>query len=65
MLTVGRAWAIIKGRQEGDPKEAQDFLKSMPASEASERNKQDSRARGSIKPKKPYKLGQSVRVRNG
>ena len=63
MIPVGRAYAIIKGRMPGDPEQMQNALDELPEAERIERNRQD--AMMQIKRKKPYRLGESVRTRNG
>ena len=63
MIPVGRAYAIIKGRMPGDPEQMQKALEEIPEAERMERNRQD--AMMQIKRKKPYRLGESVRTRNG
>ncbi len=65
MNSVGQAFAILKGRRHGNTDEAKGFLDSMSDAERGERNRQESKARGSARPKKPYKLGERVRVRRG
>ncbi len=65
MNSVGQAYAIIRGRRQGNREEAQGLLDSMSPAERRERNRQDSKARGSARPKKPYKLGERLRVRRG
>lgn len=65
MNSVGQAYAILKGRRQGDAEEAKGFLESMPEGRRREQNRQESRARGRPRPKKPYKLGERLRVRRG
>lgn len=65
MFSVGQAYAIIRGRRQGDVKKAKGLLDSMSPAERSERNRQDAQARGSRRSKKPYKLGERVRTRRG
>jgi hypothetical protein len=62
-MNIGRAYAIVRGRMNGDPEEAQGFLDSIPAGKRKEMNRQNSRARGSKRTKKPYKLGERPRRR--
>jgi hypothetical protein len=62
-MNVGHAWAIIKNRMPGSVDEATTFLKSLSPAEGQERNRQE--ARTQVRVKKPYKLGESVKVRNG
>jgi hypothetical protein len=63
--SVGQAFAILKGRRHGDQDKAKGFLDSLDPAELKERNRQESKARGSARPKKPYRLGERVRVRRG
>lgn len=65
MNSVGQAYAIIRGRRHGDVEEAKGLLNSMGPEERAERNRQDAQSRGSKRRKKAYRLGESVRVRNG
>lgn len=65
MMSVGQAYAIIKGRRQGDAKEAKGFLSSMSPGRRKEQNRQESQSRGSARPKKPYRLGERIRVRRG
>ena len=65
MNSVGQAYAILKGRRQGNTEEAKGFLDSIPKSKRKEQNRQESKARGSARPKKPYKLGERLRVRRG
>ena len=62
-MNVGQAWGILRGRRHGDRKRADKFLRSMSLAEGKERNKQDAQTKGSKRSKKPYRLGESVRVR--
>lgn len=62
MGNVGQAYAIIRGRMSGNVKKAKGLLGSMDSTERDERNRQDSRAKGHRR-KKPYLLGERVRVR--
>ena len=64
-MTVGQAYAIIKGRRHGSTEKAQGLLNSMSPGRRKEQNRQDSQARGSRRPKKPYRLGERIRVRRG
>ena len=63
--SVGKAYAVIRGRMNGNVEKAKGLLNSMGSAERRERNRQDSRAKGSRRPKKAYRLGERVRVRNG
>ena len=65
MNSVGQAYAIIRGRRNGNVEEAKGLLDSIPTAQRQERNRQESRAGGSRRRKKPYKLGEAVRVKNG
>ena len=62
-MNVGQAWGILRGRRHGNRELAEKFMNSMSPIERRERNRQDSQARGSKRSKKPYRLGESVRVR--
>ncbi len=63
MNSVGQAYAIMRGRRHGDREKASGLLESMGPAERKERSRQDSQAKGSARPKKPYRLGERVRVR--
>ncbi len=65
MNSVGQAYAVMKGRRQGNQEEAKGFLESMPSDQRKEQNRQESKARGSARPKKPYKLGERLKVRRG
>ena len=66
MMSVGQAYAIIKGRRQGNFEEAKGFLGSMHPAKRKEQNRQESQARGSARPKKAYRLGERIRrVRRG
>ena len=62
MGNVGQAFAVIRGRMSGNVRKAKGLLGSMGPVERRERNRQDARAKGHRR-KKPYRLGESVRVR--
>lgn len=62
-MNVGNAWAIIRERRHGNKKFAENFLNSKSPAERKEQNRQDSQAKGSKRSKKPYRLGESVRVK--
>lgn len=64
-MNVGQAYAILKGRRHGDREKAAGLLDSMSPAERAEKNRQDSRAKGSARPKKPYRLGERLRIRRG
>jgi hypothetical protein len=57
MASVGRAWAILKGRLSGNKEEAHAFLNQMPKQEYLERNRTESRTRGKIR-KRRRQMGQ-------
>jgi hypothetical protein len=63
--SVGQAYAILKGRRQGNRKEAAGLLESKSPAKRKEQNRQESRARGSARPKKPYRLGERLRVKRG
>lgn len=65
MNSVGQAYAILRSRRSGDKEEAARFLDSKGPAARGEQNRQESKARGSARPKKPYKLGERLRVRRG
>ena len=65
MNSVCQAYAVMKGRRQGNQEEAKGFLESMPSDQRKEQNRQESKARGSARPKKPYKLGERLKVRRG
>jgi hypothetical protein len=60
MSSVGKAWAIVRGRMTGNKRKAQGLLDSIPERKRSEINKQESQARGSRR-KKAYRLGERRR----
>ncbi len=62
-MNIGRAYAIVRSRMNGNRGKATEFLKSIPAAKRKEMNRQDARARGAKRSKKPYKLGERVRRR--
>ena len=62
-MNVGQSWGILQGRRHGNRKRADAFLHSMSPAEGKERNRQDAQAKGSKRSKKPYRLGESVRVK--
>lgn len=62
-MNVGNAYAIIRGRRHGNKKFAENYLNSMSPVARKERNKQDAKAKGNKRSKKPYRLGESVRVK--
>lgn len=61
MSSIGKAWAVVRGRLTGNREKANALLQSMPKSKLLEVNKQESAMRGS-KRLKPYKLGERVRT---
>ncbi len=62
-MNVGNSWAILKGRRHGDKARAASYLNSLSPAKRKEQNRQDSQAKGSKRSKKPYRLGESVRVK--
>ncbi|KKM11018.1 hypothetical protein LCGC14_1721480 [marine sediment metagenome] len=62
-MNVGNSWAILQGRRQGDKARAASHLNSMSPATRKERNRQDAKAKGSKRSKKPYRLGESVRVK--
>ena len=63
MMSVGQAFAILRGRRHGNPEEAQGLLDSKPPGRLREQNRQESIARGGSRPKKPYRLGERLQVK--
>jgi len=62
VASVGRAWAIIRGRLSGNTEKAKGLLKDTPPLKLMEMNRQEALTRGSARKKKPYKLGERVRT---
>lgn len=62
MSSIGKAWAIVRGRLTGNIPQANELLQSMPKSKLLEVNRQESAMKGSRRKKKPYKLGEKVRT---
>ncbi len=62
MGSVGQAYAVLRGRRSGNAEEASGLLNSMSPAKRKERNKQESQARGK---RKPYRLGERLRVKRG
>jgi len=62
-VNIGRAYALVRGRMNGPRGEASAFLKSIPKAKRDEMNRQNSRARGSRRKRKAYKMGEPVRHR--
>jgi hypothetical protein len=60
MSSVGKAWAIVRGRMTGNRPKAQGLLDSIPERKRTEMNRQESQARGKRR-KKAYRLGERVR----
>lgn len=54
-MNIGKAYAIVRKRMNGDQEEAAAFLKSLPEAKRREMNRQNSRAHGSRR--KAYKPG--------
>ena len=59
-MNIGRAYAIVRGRMNGNRGEATAFLKSIPAAKRKEMNRQNASTYGK-KIKKAYKLGERPR----
>ena len=59
MGSVGRAYAILRGRMTGDEEGAEGYLKSMSPEKRREANKASSRLQGAAK--KRHKPGQRTR----
>ncbi len=58
MSSIGKAWAVVRGRMTGNRRKAQGLLNSIPEHKRREMNRQDSKARGK---RKAYRLGERVR----
>ena len=65
MNSVGQAYAILRNRRQGNREEAAGLLNSKSPAARGEQNRQESKARGNARPKKPYKLGERLRVKRG
>jgi len=61
-MNIGKAYAIVRGRMNGDRGKATEFLKGIPAAKRKEMNRQNSAARNR-RIKKAYKLGERPRRR--
>ena len=59
MSSIGKAWAIVRGRMTGNKRKAQGLLDSIPERKRSEMNRQESQTRR--KRKKAYRLGERVK----
>jgi hypothetical protein len=59
--SVGKAWAIVRSRMTGNKAKAQGLLDSIPERKRREINRQESRARGSRRNRKAYRLGERRR----
>lgn len=57
MNSVGKAYAVLKGRMNGDPREAANFLNSMSSFVKRSRNRTEGRMRGRRSILNPQKLG--------
>lgn len=62
-MNVGNAWAILRDRRHGNKEQAEGLLNSKSPAARKEHNRQDSQAKGSRRSRKPYRLGESVRVK--
>ena len=60
-MNVGNSWAILQRRRHGDKEKAAAYLNSMSPAKRKEQNRQDAQAKGSSK--KPYRLGERLRIR--
>lgn len=63
MASVGRSFALLRGRMTGDKEKAAEFLNSLSPAKRREINRQESQSRGSKRKKKPYRLGERLQVR--
>ena len=59
MSSIGKAWAIVRGRMTGNKRKAQGLLDSIPERKRSEMNRQESQTRRKLK--KAYRLGERVK----
>lgn len=57
MASVGRSYAILRGRMGGDSEKAREFLSNLSPGERRARNNTESRSRGNIR-KRKRALGQ-------
>ena len=62
MASVGKAWAIIRGRMSGNVEKAKGLLTNTPPLKLIEMNRQEASTRGSKRKKTPYKLGERIRT---
>ncbi len=62
-MNIGRAYAILRGRMNGNRGEASAFLKKIPAGKRREMNRQNASTYGK-KVKKAYKLGERPQRRS-
>jgi len=60
VISVAQAYAILRGRRQGDTEEAQGLLDNLSPEAVAERNRQDARNR-IVKKKKAYRLGERLR----
>jgi hypothetical protein len=60
MSSIGKAWAIVRGRMTGNKRKAQGLLNSIPKRKRREINRQESQARGKRRTK-TYRLGERVK----
>ena len=59
MSSIGKAWAIVRGRMTGNKRKAQGLLDSIPERKRNEMNRQESQTRR--KRKTAYRLGEKVK----
>jgi hypothetical protein len=60
MSSIGKAWAIVRGRMTGNKRKAKGLLNSIPERKRNEINRQESQARGKRRTK-TYRLGEKVK----
>ena len=63
MASVGRSYAILRGRMTGNKEKAAGILNSLHPAKRREINRQESQSRGSKRKKKPYRLGERLQVK--
>jgi len=61
VASIGKAWAVVRGRLTGDREKAKGLLDQTPTAKLIEMNRQESQARGSRRKRTPYRLGERVR----
>ena len=59
MSSIGKAWAVVRGRMTGNKRKAQGLLNSIPERKRKEMNRQESQTRR--KRKNAYLLGEKVK----